>query len=168
MKTIDIKGKKYVPVNERIKYFWKNFEKHAIITDFIRITEEDCICKATILNENNQVVATGHAQEFRNASALNKTNFIANCETSAIGRALGILGIGIDEAVASADELNLAIERQNIESRKVTKAELGSLKMRCEDRGRDFNMLLTYYDRKTPEELSFGDYMHAMKLMGDK
>ena len=36
----------------------------------------------------------------------------SNCETSAVGRALGMVGIGIAESIASADEVKAAIEHQ--------------------------------------------------------
>ena len=58
--------------------------------------------------------ATGHAHEDRNSSSINKTSYIENCETSAIGRALGALGIGSDEFISSAEELNNALEAQEV------------------------------------------------------
>ena len=48
-----------------------------------------------------------------NSSFINKTSYIENCETSAVGRALGMAGIGIDTAVASAEEVQNAINNQN-------------------------------------------------------
>lgn len=165
MKTLDIKGKKYVPVNERIKYFRKNFETYAVVTEIIRCTDEDCIIKATVYDEESRVRAVGHAQEFRNGSNINKTSYVENCETSAVGRALGFLGIGIDESVASADELNLALEHQNQIQRKLTKNELGALKMKCEAKGRDFSALLSYYDAADEGALNYGQWMDAMRIL---
>lgn len=165
MKTVDIKGRKYVTVNERIKYFVKHKTGYALLTEIIKVTDDECIIRATAYDENNRPVATGHAQEFRNASNINKTSYVENCETSAIGRCLAVLGIGIDEEIASADEVQNALERANSEKRKVTKAEIGALKMRVEERGRDLGSLLSYYDRETIEELTFGEFMNAMKIL---
>ena len=61
--------------------------------------------------------ATGHAEEYMGSSYINKTSFIENCETSAIGRALGLLGIGIDTSIASAEEVSNAISNQKEDSR---------------------------------------------------
>ena len=61
-------------------------------------------------------MATGLAQEKENSSFINKTSFVENCETSAWGRALGNLGIGIDTAVASAEEVKNAILNQEIDN----------------------------------------------------
>ena len=112
MKTIDIKGKQYVEVNERIKYFRENFKNYKLMSEIISLENGFVVIKATIMNENNEVVATGHAYEKEDSSFINKTSYIENCETSAWGRALGNLGIGIDTSIASADEVGNAILNQ--------------------------------------------------------
>ena len=61
---------------------------------------------------NGKIVATGHAQEKEGSTFINKTSYIENAETSAIGRALGLLGIGIDTSIASAEEVSTAIANQ--------------------------------------------------------
>ena len=58
------------------------------------------------------VRATGYAYEKEGSTFINKTSYIENCETSAIGRALGIFGIGIDGSVASAEEVRNAKANQ--------------------------------------------------------
>jgi len=125
MKTINIKGKEYVQVNERIGYFHsqKKYEKWGIET--IKIKDEVCQTKkdrlvqfrAVIFDESKMIRATGHAEEYMGSSYINKTSFIENCETSAIGRALGLLGIGIDTSVASAEEVSNAIANQKVDNR---------------------------------------------------
>ena len=116
MKTIDIKGKEYVMVHERIKYFRENYPDHTLLTEFIKLTEEWCVCKATVTrvlsDERYLPVSTGHAYEKADSNYINKTSYIENCETSAVGRALGNFGIGIDTSVASAEEVQNAIKQQ--------------------------------------------------------
>ena len=101
MKSINIKGKNYVMVNERIKFFREKYENWSLTSDIVNLTEESCIIKATITDENGVVKATG---------------FVENCETSAWGRALGNLGIGIDDSIASAEEVNMAIKKQELQN----------------------------------------------------
>lgn len=112
MKTINIKGKPYVMVNERLKEFRANYKGWSLTSEIINLTEDSCVIKAVICDEDGIVKATGLAQEDRASTMINKTSFIENCETSAWGRALGNLGIGIDESIASAEEVNIAIARQ--------------------------------------------------------
>lgn len=115
LKTINIKGKDYCEVNERINYFRTN-EKYAgwtMVTEVIELNDARCVLKAIIRDINDRIVATGIAQEDRGSSLVNETSYIENCETSAWGRALANLGIGIRAAVASAEEVSNAIRRQS-------------------------------------------------------
>jgi hypothetical protein len=115
-KTTKIKGKDYVEVNERIKFFRQEdqYKGWSITTDFTSLDSEMCVCICRIADSTGNVVATGHAHEERSSSMINKTSFVENCETSAIGRALGILGIGIDTSIASANEVEVAIAKQEM------------------------------------------------------
>lgn len=114
MKTVDIKGKPYVEVNERIKEFRTNpkYAAYSLESEIIQLENGICTIKAIIKNDQERIIATGLAQEKENSSFINKTSFIENCETSAWGRALGNLGIGIDTSIASAEEVINAINNQ--------------------------------------------------------
>ena len=105
MKTIDVKGKPYVEVNERIKHFRANYENWALESEIVSLENGVCVIKATVKNPEGVIKATGYAYEKENSTSINKTSYIENCETSAWGRALGNLGIGIDTSVASAEEV---------------------------------------------------------------
>ena len=109
---VNIHGKEYMQVNERLAVFRKNFPNWSLESEIVNCDGEECIIKATIKNENGEVIATGHAQESKNASTINKTSYVENCETSAWGRALGNLGIGIDTAICTAEELLNAVKEQ--------------------------------------------------------
>ena len=114
MKTIDIKGKPYIEVNERIKAFRSDerFKNYSLESDIVQLENGVCTIKAIIKDENGRIIATGYAQEKENSSFINKTSYIENCETSAWGRALGNLGIGIDTSIASAEEVLNAMANQ--------------------------------------------------------
>ena len=112
MEKIKIKGKDYVMVNERLKYFRENYKGWSLTSELVSLTDGACVIKAVVSDETGRVMATGLAQEDKSSSMINKTSFVENCETSAWGRALGNLGIGIDESVASAEEVDMAIKKQ--------------------------------------------------------
>jgi len=115
-KTTKIKGKEYVEVNERIKFFRQEdkYSGWGIRTEFPVLDSEHCVCLCTITDTNGFIVAQGHAHEEKGSNMINKTSFIENCETSAVGRALGIMGIGIDTSIASANEVSDAIAKQGM------------------------------------------------------
>ena len=113
-KTTNIRGKQYVEVNERIKFFRQEeqYKNWGILTDFPLIDSDQCMCVCSIVTPEGNVVSQGTAHEVRSASNINKTSYVENCETSAIGRALAMLGIGIDTSIASANEVEDAIAQQ--------------------------------------------------------
>ena len=111
LSTMDIKGKDYVLVNERIRAFRMLFPMGTIRTKILTMTDGVVTMQAEVC-VGDQVLATGHAQEKENSTYINKTSYIENCETSAVGRALGMLGIGIDTSVASYEEVATAIANQ--------------------------------------------------------
>lgn len=114
LKTMDVKGKDYVQVNERIKAFRMLYPEGSIITDLVSNDNGVCIMKAEVRDNNGFLMATGMAYEKEGSTYINKTSYIENCETSAVGRALGMLGIGIDTSLASAEEVENAIINQPI------------------------------------------------------
>lgn len=122
IKTTDIKGKDYAEVNQRIKAFRYLYPEGTIETEMIAYTDDSCVFKA-VVTANGTVLGIGHAREEKASSFINKTSYIENCETSAVGRALAMCGIGIDVSIASAEEVTNAINNQTETKQKVTKPE---------------------------------------------
>ena len=112
LKTVNIKGKDYVMVNERIKAFKELYPDYAIVTEIEHLGDGMCVIKAIVMDAEGNPKASGHAYEKEGSSPINKTSYIENCETSAVGRALGFMGIGIDTSICSAEELAIAISQQ--------------------------------------------------------
>jgi hypothetical protein len=113
LKTVNIKGKFYVEVNERLIYFRNNYPNFSLTSEVLEKTDKSILILATITNEEGKVIATGMAEEEKGSTFINKTSYVENCETSAWGRALGNFGIGIDTSVASANEVGNAIVNQS-------------------------------------------------------
>ena len=109
----------YVEVNQRIKAFRMLFPEGTIETTMLSNENGVCVFKASIyafkgkdMEEKEQLLGTGTAYEKENSTFINKTSYIENCETSAVGRALAMCGIGIDKSVASAEEVQNAVVNQ--------------------------------------------------------
>ena len=113
LKTTPIKGKDYAEVNQRIKAFRMLFPTGKIVTNMISNENGICIFRAEIYADNETLLGTGTAYEKENSTFINKTSYIENCETSAVGRALGMCGLGIDTSIASYEEVANAVENQN-------------------------------------------------------
>tara|TARA_Y100001938_G_scaffold127379_1_gene180197 strand:- start:83 stop:676 length:594 start_codon:yes stop_codon:yes gene_type:complete len=130
LKTIPIKDKDYVPVDERLRAFHKYYYGH-IETEVLE--RDTCIDQLSGKQAERYVVVarvypysfdmeadehtrsrfySGSASEISTQGFINKTSALENCETSAIGRALGIMGIGLDNGVASYQEVKQAKKSQ--------------------------------------------------------
>lgn len=115
--TTDIKGKDYVMVNQRVKAFRMVYPDGFIQTEIISLENGVVTFKATVCDGTGKLLANGYAQEKESSSFINKTSFIENCETSAIGRALGFCGFGIDSSIASYEEVANAMKNQGKETK---------------------------------------------------
>jgi hypothetical protein len=115
MQTVKIKGKDYVPVHERIKWLNENYE-YNIQSDYQYYPERKMwVVKSTLTihGAERDYIYTGLAQEIEsdNYREVNHTSALENAETSAVGRACAMANIGIDTGIASADEVQKAVNR---------------------------------------------------------
>lgn len=116
IKTMDIKGKNYCPVNERILAFKKVYAEGSIITEIIEKADDSVLMIAKVY-DGDKLLATGHAMENKQGN-VNILSMIENCETSAVGRALGMAGFGVDKGIASEQEMN-KIEDYKMKNKKI-------------------------------------------------
>ena len=113
---VNIRGKQYVTVAERLQLFHEKYGNGAIETELQFPDENTVRCKAkvTLDVEKPARFFTGHAEEKRNSTTINRTNATENVESSAVGRALAMAGFGSDESIASADEVVNALSKQDL------------------------------------------------------
>ena len=177
IKTTDIKGKEYAEVNQRIKAFRMVYPEGSIETELINNENGICMFKAWVyakkvwVNEHDeetgywkysQLLGTGTAYEKEGSSFINKTSYIENCETSAVGRALGMAGFGIDTSVASFEEVANAIQQQEGEqliSQKYITALKNSIEKNMFDVNGTDKEILAKYGYKELKEIKMKDYM---------
>ena len=121
MKSIDIHGKPYVMVKDRVIHFNNEYPNGCIQSKKVDSSDDIVIFEATVIPDVDKPERffNGHAEEKIGSSQINMTSALENCETSAIGRALAMMGIGVDESFASGDEVANAAYQQ---SQGITKA----------------------------------------------
>jgi hypothetical protein len=175
IKPVDIKGKDYAQVNDRIKAFRELCPNGTITTDIIELANGVVTMKATVYDEEGKILGTGLAQEKESSSYINKTSYIENCETSAVGRALGFAGIGVDGSMCSAEELVNAITNQNKEPVKKQKAQNGDPLLAKIDAGQkaqiiaelertgiDISAVITPFGIKTLDDMTVAGFLSTM------
>lgn len=118
----------YIPVAERVEKFYERFPEGRIITQIIEHDREDgfVLVRAEVYRtaDDAQPAATGHAFEVRSESYVNKTSYVENCETGAVGRALALLGFEVKRGIASREEFEKAARMQPPAGKTVAAAAL--------------------------------------------
>ena len=126
-KAIDIKGKKYVLVSDRILAFNEMYPKGQIQTEIIGDPiSKMSIVKATVKPDGDRAF-TGHSQALWGDGMMGRVA-LEVAETSAVGRALAMMGIGVIDSVASVDEIakNTPVDKSVESEGKTIKTEMYS------------------------------------------
>jgi len=108
VKTINLQGRAYCQVVERLKYFNENLSDRYYINTKIQLENGAYLCQAKIIERDTQrPVCTGHA-----CKSIKAEFNLEKAETRAIGRALGIFGIGADGSISSYEEVEEATKNE--------------------------------------------------------
>ena len=187
--TTPIKGKNYAEVPQRVKAFRMLHPNGAITTEIVSLNNGVVVIKATATDEAGNILGTGHAYEKEGNGFINKESYIENCETSAVGRALGFVGLGIDSSICSAEELQNALLNQDEKPKGKKKKEPDNIDLNTtiadtpdavknlkgmiatlEKMGATAFMdeLRQVYDIKRIEDIKKGDYRTIVQLAQDK
>lgn len=161
IKTTDVKGKEYAEVPQRVKAFRSLYPGGSISTEILSLDGGICVMKATVADENGSILGTGTAYEKEGSSYINKTSYIENCETSAVGRALGFAGFGIDTSIASAEEVMNAQYQQSLDS---VDAKRGKLKHMLMKTNSDVVLFLEWCSREFKREVKAVDELNENEL----
>jgi len=131
IEMIDMKGKSYAMVSERVTAFRKIWPDGFIRTEIVSISPDGKVvimkAKAGYYREDGTevVLATGLAKEVQGQGMVNGTSHIENCETGAVGRCLGMIGLGLNGGgICSAEELvNAVVGQKQIEKEQKAEAK---------------------------------------------
>jgi hypothetical protein len=152
--AVDIKGKKYVLVSDRVLYFNENYPDGFIVTEILSAPEsKNIVMQAVVYPESTKPRRfIGHSQATIGDGYINKTSALENAETSAVGRALALMGIGVIDSIASVDEINKAshpVANKPVHSQNATpttKPDLYSVAGRFISTSTDIQKLTTFVE----------------------
>ena len=168
IKTTDIKGKEYAEVNQRIKAFRMLHPNGSIQTSIESLENGICVIRAVVSDDNGKVLGTGHAYEKEGSTFINKTSYIENCETSAVGRALAMCGIGIDTSIASYEEVSNA-QMQQQANETISEIEQKALIGMFEQNGKSADDCLKYFKVDDVAKITakqYADFFHKLNKKG--
>jgi hypothetical protein len=139
----------YETVAQRLVRWWAEYPDGRIITSIHHYDGSTIIMRAECYNNEDRLIATGYAEEVFGNSPVNKTSFLENCETSAIGRAISNSRIGHTGERASVTEMEKVNRINSAPARSdthgsATPKQIGFLKSLARGKGWDDLQLLDY------------------------
>lgn len=158
--VVNIHGRDYMTVALRVRMFRERYPHWQILTELLPSGNERVLIKCSIADHMGNVHATGHAEEMRGATQINKTSALENAETSAIGRALAALGFGGQE-FASAEEVQHATET-------ITEQQVASLEVMIDEVGAEKDAFLRYLKLSSLSDLPVKSYKTAVAALESK
>lgn len=176
----------YIQVNDRIAEFYKKYPEGSIQTEIVTNLDGQVIFKAyAYRNQDDKRPATGHAMEKEGSTYINKTSHIENCETSAVGRALAMLGFEIKKSVASREEvqnarnnqenkkpaevINIAKDKlENVEDKPIDKVKQVTLLTMIKKSGTNEAAMLKFYKVDKIEDIKTSLFMEIMTTLERK
>lgn len=179
IKTTDINNKQYAEVNQRIKAFRMLCPNGTIYTEYQLLGDGVVVFKAFVKDDAGNLLGTGTAYEKEGSTFINKTSYIENCETSAVGRALAMCGLGIDLSVASYEEVANAVEQQKSKgkSKKTTEEVNGYpsreimmdiIKKRFPEGSKNYELLLTNNNLQSLDEMDIHQVIAVYNKVGGR
>lgn len=134
---MDLKGRDYLPVAARILWFRSEHPTWSIITEPLTLDLEAkvAVFRATIMGEDGRLLATAHAVE----TVAGFKDYLEKAETSAVGRALGLLGYGtlgaMDEGQVADTPQDRGPRPESQGDRRATQQAPETSSLRCEQAG---------------------------------
>lgn len=170
--TVDIKGKSYVLVKDRVLFFNSSYPNGSIETELVSLPDsKNIVIKAVVTPDvkNPTRRFVDYSQAVVGQGVVNTTSALENASTSAVGRCLAYMGIGVIESIASADEVNKAINstpkdvssgicpRPGCGGKLIErKTKLGKKFLKCENGGYDI-------EKKVATGCNYVDWMNPAK-----
>ena len=115
MKTINLQGKSYATVGERVKAFRERYgDTGQLLSEIVQNDDEKVVMKSHCIVDG-VILGTGFAEEIRGSTQVNKSSALENAETSSLGRAISFATAIMSDGsqLASTEEIQNAIVQQS-------------------------------------------------------
>lgn len=116
---VNLKGKPYLQVAHRLMWFNEATPNFDISTEFLMVDDTQTIARATVLVKDEKGNVIRRAQATKRETKADFSDHTEKAETSAIGRALALLGYGTQFAIADLDEGDRIVDSPVTDTRKI-------------------------------------------------
>lgn len=161
IKLSDIgRGDGYAEVPEKVRAFRKLFPMGSITSEILSLQDGVVVIKATA-SVDGIILGEGIAYEKEGSSFINRTSYIENAQTSAVGRAISFIGLIGGKSIASYEEVANAKKQQMIMDEEEKRAKLKGL---LEETNSDVTKFLEWCSEKCEREIASVDVMRDKEL----
>ena len=161
IKLSDIgRGDGYAEVPEKVKAFRKLFPMGSITSEILSLQDGVVVIKATA-SVDGVVLGEGIAYEKEGSSFINRTSYIENAQTSAVGRAISFIGLIGGKSIASYEEVANAKKQQMVMDEEEKRAKLKGL---LEETDSDVPKFLEWCSEKCMRKITSVDVMKDKEL----
>lgn len=101
---LNLKGKDYLQVAHRIQWFNEVADRFRVVTQFIKLDDEQTIAQAHVTIFNKEGVEIKAVTATKRETKKDFSDHTEKAETGAIGRALALAGFGTQFAISDLDE----------------------------------------------------------------
>ena len=97
----------YIEVKDRIEKLYQDYPNASIQTEIIELTDKRVTVKASVYtNPEDPIPTTGHSyMNIPGTTNFTRGSELENTETSAVGRAIALMGYEVKKSIASRDEV---------------------------------------------------------------
>lgn len=165
------KGKKitknYLMVKDKVSAFRHVCPCGIIVSEIYKFDENEAVFKTSVYDDDENLLAVGHAWESKESSDLNRAAYVENAETSSIGRALSNLGIGISESYAGYEEVVSVDDKSTEMKSRASARDIKDIKFQLEQASIDIGMIEDWLEHDI-EKCTNGDIEEIKKFLQKK
>ena len=107
---LNLKGKKYLMVAYRLQWLSEKYDNYNIYTEFPILDDEQTVARATVTLYEKDGKVIRSATATKRETKKDFSDHTEKAETAAIGRALSMLGLGTQHAIADLEEGNRLVD----------------------------------------------------------
>lgn len=117
---VNLKGKDYLMVGHRLQWFNEAETNFRIETDFLLVNDDQTVARAIVTVFDKEGKEVKRASATKRETKKDFSDHTEKAETSAVGRALAMLGYGTQFALSDLDEGERLADSPVVDTRNVT------------------------------------------------
>lgn len=124
---VNLKGKDYLMVGHRLQWFNEAETNFRIETDFLLVNDDQTVARAIVTVFDKEGKEVKRASATKRETKKDFSDHTEKAETSAVGRALAMLGYGTQFAISDLDEGDRIVDSPVVDTRGAASSSVSAL-----------------------------------------